>query len=101
MVIYGERDATYIQSPNRKFAFGFGGLLDSTKGPDGWDIGVTRSWSGESLEGGGREMTGEFISRENGDRGEKEGGGWVGRILGVMNRRLRANAYAPAAVGGE
>ena len=43
--------ATYIQSPNRKLVFGFGGLLDRTNGLDLWGIGATRSWSGENLEG--------------------------------------------------
>jgi hypothetical protein len=61
-------------------------------------IGTTRSGSGENLEGGGKEMTGEFISRENGDCGEREGSCCDGRTLGIMNSGLRVNAYAPAAV---
>jgi hypothetical protein len=65
----------YIQSPNLKFAFGFGGLLDSTNVLDSWCIGATRSGSGENVEGGGKEMIGEFISRENGGCGEKEESG--------------------------
>lgn len=65
-------------------------------------MGVTRCWSGGNVEGGGREMMGEFISRENADCGEKEEEDcWDGRILGMMDRGPRANGYAPAAVVGE
>jgi hypothetical protein len=88
---------TYIQSPNLKLVFGLGGLLDSTNVPDSCCIGATRSGRGENLEGGGKEMTGEFISRENGGCGEWEESDCGGRTLGTMNNRLRANVYALAA----
>ena len=42
-VILWARGATYIQSPNLKLAFGFGGLLDSANGPDSWGMGGNRS----------------------------------------------------------
>ena len=90
-------DCAYIQSPNLKFAFGFGGLLDSANMPGSCCIGTSRSGSGENLEGGGKEMTGEFISRENGGCGEKEESDLNGRTLGTMNDVLRANVYAPGA----
>ena len=89
--------SAYIQSPNLKFAFGFGGLLDSTNVPGSCCIGTSRSGSGESLEGGGKEMTGEFISRENGGCGEKEESDFNGRTLGTMDTVLRTNVYAPDA----
>ena len=88
---------TYIQSPNLKLAFGLGGLLDSTNVPDSRCIGATRSGSGENAEGGGKEMTGEFISRENGDFGEREKSDYDGRTLGTLNNGLRADIYAPGA----
>ena len=66
-------DGAYIQSPNLKFVFGLGGLLDSTKVPDSCCIGASTSGSWGNLEGGGKEMTGEFISRENGGCGEGVG----------------------------
>ena len=88
---------THIQSPNLKLTFGLGGLLDSINMPDSCCIGETRSGSGENLEGGGREMTGEFISRENGDVGERGKTGWDGRTLGTLNNGLRADIYAPGA----
>ena len=47
-------------------------MLDSIYVPDSRCMGESSSGSGENLEGGGKEMTGEFISRENGDCGEKE-----------------------------
>jgi len=86
---------TYIQSPNLKLAFGLGGLLDSTNVPDSRCIGATRSGSEGNLEGGGKEMTGEFISRENGDFGEREESSCDGRILGIRNSGMRANIYPP------
>ena len=67
---------TYIQSPNLKCAFGLGGLLDSTNSCCMLETG---SGSGGNLEGGGKEMIGEFISRENGGCGEREESGCNGR----------------------
>ena len=87
----------YIQSPNLKLAFGFGGLLDSVNVPDSYCMGAIRSGGEENVEGGGKEMTGEFISRENGDWSEKEESGFDERTLGTKNNVLRANVYAPAA----
>ena len=84
---HGAIRSTYIQSPNLKLAFGLGGLLDSTNVPDSCCIGVTRSGSGENLEGGGKEMMGEFISRENGGVGEREKSGCDGRTLGTFEQR--------------
>jgi len=89
--------STYIQSPNLKLALGLGGLLDSTNIPDSCCIGATKSGRGENLEGGGKEMTGEFISRENGGVGEREKSGCDGRTLGTLNNGLRADIYAPGA----
>jgi len=89
--------SAYIQSPNLKFVFGFGGLLDSTKVPGSCCIGASRSGSEENLEGGGKEMTGEFISKENGGCGEKEKSDFNGRTLGTTNNVPRANVYAPGA----
>ena len=57
--------------------------------------------SEENLKGGGKEMIGEFVSRENGSCGGREESGCDGRILGMMNNELRANVYAPAAALGE
>ena len=88
---------THIQSPNLKLTFGLGGLLDSINVPDSWCMGATRSGRGESLDGGGKEMTGEFISSENGDVGERGKSGWDGRILGTRNNGLWGNIYAPGA----
>lgn len=85
--------ATYIQSPNRKLVFGFGGLLDSANAPDSCCMGTARSESGESIDGGGKVMTGEFISRE--------GFSCNGRTLEIMNSGPRANVCAPAAARGE
>jgi len=84
---HGAICSTYIQSPNLKLAFGLGGLLDSTNVPDSCCTGVTRSWSGENLEGGGKEMTDEFISRENGGVGEREKSDCDGRKLGTFEQR--------------
>ena len=64
-------------------------------------MGAARCWSGGRVEGGGKEMICEFIPREDGKCGERGEASWDGRILGMINRRLRANVYAPAAVGGE
>lgn len=96
---HGVMGVTYIQSPNLKLALGFGGLLDSANPPNSCRIGEARS--GENLEGGGKEMTGEFISRENEGCDEREESGYDGRTLGLMKDGLRANVYAPAAALGE
>jgi len=89
---------TYIQSPNLKLALGFGGLLDSANVPGWCCIGGTRSGSDENVEGGGKEMTGEFISRENGGFGEREEYSCGGRTLGILSNGLWANIYPPGAV---
>lgn len=52
-------------------------------------MGESSSGSGENVEGGGKEMTGEFISRENGDCGEKEESDLYERVLATMNGVLR------------
>ena len=57
--------------------------------PDSRCIEATRSGSRGNLEGGGKEMTGEFISRENGDFGERGESDCDGRILGIRNSGLR------------
>ena len=89
--------STYIQSPNLKLAFGLGGLLDSTNVLGSRCMGATKSGSGENLEGGGKEMTGEFISRENGDCNERGEPGCDGRALELMANSLRADVYSPGA----
>ena len=60
-------------------------------------MGATKSGSGENRDGGGKEMTGEFISRENGDWSERGESGFGGRTLELMNNSLRADIYSPGA----
>lgn len=94
-------DSAYIQSPTLKLALGLGGLLDSIYVPDSCCMGENNSGSGENLEGGGKEMTGEFISRENGDCGEKKGSDLNEGILETINGVQRGNLYAPGAAPRE
>lgn len=69
--------------------------------PDSGCMGESSSGSGETVEGGGKEMTGEFISRESGDCGEKEESDLYERVLETINVVLRGNVYAPGAVPRE